>query len=163
MDMSGNPHRVRVANGDDEAELMGLCRALWQENGLFPMCDEKVQEFLRSALIGPIETRKGIVGVIGKRGAIEGSIFLELGSLWYTDAITLSEIWNFVKVEYRNSTNSRDLIAFAKLCAERFHLPLLIGVLSNHRTQAKVRHYRALLGEPAGAFFLHGVTSGAQH
>jgi hypothetical protein len=158
--MSGDPSRVRVADERDEDELMRLCVSLWEENGLFPMDEYKVRDMLRGAISGPVAQRRGIVGVIGPRGAIEGSIFLEVGSLWYTSAITLNEAWNFVPKQYRSSSNSTDLIAFAKMCADKFGIPLLIGVLSNERTAAKVRLYRKALGEPAGAFFLHGCVSG---
>lgn len=160
MNTAGNPDNVRIADADDEDELMQICRFLAGENGLFPLSEDKVRNALKSALIGPVESRKGIVGVVGKSGSIEGCIYLELGQLWYSDDYTLSELWNYVLPQYRSSSNSVDLIAFAKHFADRVGVPLLIGVLSNQRTQAKVRLYRRALGEPSGAFFTYRASTG---
>jgi hypothetical protein len=40
-------------------------------------------------------------------------------------------------------------------------MPLLIGVLSNHRTEAKVRLYERQFGKPTGAFFLYNGSTGS--
>ena len=158
--MTGDPSRVRVADERDEDELMSLCEGLHSENALFPMSAVKVRAMLRAALVGPVHMRRGIVGIVGPAGDIEGSIFLEINSLWYSDEYVLSELWNYVRPQFRSSSNSKDMIAFAKLMSERFKLPLMIGVLSNERTEAKIRHYRQQLGAPAGAFFVHGAETG---
>lgn len=158
--MTGNPERVRIADGRDEDELMNLCSLLHGENGVFEISEPKVRSMLRSALEGPVEQRRGIVGAIGPAGSIQGSIFLEIGQLWYSEDFMLSELWNYVLPQYRASSNSKDLIAFAKSISDRFRLPLMIGVLSNERTEAKIRHYRQQLGPPSGAFFVHGATTG---
>jgi hypothetical protein len=39
-------------------------------------------------------------------------------------------------------------------------MPLLIGVLSNSRTEAKIRLYKRHFGEPAGAYFLYNARTG---
>ena len=72
----------------------------------------------------------------------------------------LIELFSYVKPEFRSSTNLRDLIAWAMAMASHFDLALMIGIISNHRTQAKVRHYRRALGEPVGTFFLFNATTG---
>jgi hypothetical protein len=64
---------------------------------------------------------------------------------------------------YRNSTNSNDLIAWAKAMSIHFSLPLMAGVVSNQRTQAKIRHFRRAFGEPVGAFFLFNAGSIGVH
>ena len=38
----------------------------------------------------------------------------------------------------------------------------MIGVLSNHRTEAKVRLYERQFGKPSGAFFLYNARTGTQ-
>lgn len=132
---------------------MELCLELHSENGAFPISTDKVRALLRGALTPEIDQRKGLIGVVGERGAIQGSICLEVDALWYTQQHCLLELWNHVLPQHRNSTNSSDLIAFAKSMADHFGLELMIGVLSTVRTEAKVRLYRKQLGEPAGAFF----------
>jgi hypothetical protein len=154
----GDPTRVRLADQNDEGELMTLCALLHGENGVFPMSEYKVRDMLKGALNGPVEKRRGLVGVIGEPGHIEGSIYLDIGALWYSDALCLIEQWNYVLPAYRKSNASRDLIAFAKSISDRFGLPLLIGVLSTERTEAKVRLYRRQLGDPVGVYFAHNVT-----
>lgn len=157
---TGDPSRVRLADARDEDELLDLCRSLHAENGMFPMSEPKVSQILRAALEGPIAFRRGLIGVIGPRHGIEGAIFLEVGSNWYSTQLYLNEMFNYVLPQYRNSTNSADLIAFAKQMSDQFQVALLIGVLSTIRTEAKIRHYRRQLGEPIGAFFVHNGGAG---
>lgn len=158
--MTGDVSRVRLADERDEEELMQLTRFLHGENGLFAMSEVRVRDIIRQALIGPVERRRGVIGVIGEAGDIEGAIYLAVACEWYSDEWCVQELFNYVYPHKRKSNNSRDLIAFAKHIADSFKLPLMIGVLSNERTEAKVRLYRKQLGEPAGAFFLHGATTG---
>lgn len=156
----GNPSKVRVAGESDEDELMDMCERLHEENGVFRLSQNKVRGILHGALHGPVETRKGIIGVIGEPNQIEGSICLEFGSPYYSDDIGLFELWNFVLPQHRKTNNSRDLISWARFVRSKFDMPLVIGVLSNDRTAAKVRHYRQLMGPEAGAFFIEGARSG---
>lgn len=142
---------VRKAAPSDEPELMVMCRKLHEENGIFSFSERKVRDCLQSAWNG----RGGIIGVIGAPGKIEGSICLTIGDYFYTDEFNLSELWNFVLPEYRKSTNAKELIRFAVRCSDEIGIPLIIGVISNERTVAKVGLYRRLLGDPAGGFFVH--------
>lgn len=142
---------VRKAIPSDEPELMDMCHKLWKENGVFSFSERKVQAVLQSAWNG----LGGIIGVIGEPGKIEGSICLTIGDYFYTDDFNLSELWNFVLPEYRKSTNAKELIRFAVRCSDEIGIPLIIGVLSNERTAAKVGLYKRLLGDPAGGFFVY--------
>ncbi len=148
--------RVRVADPSDEEELMAMCRNLHAENGAFSMSEEKVRALLWRAF----NRQDGLIGVIGASGRLEGSIYLLIDQLWYSNDWCLLELWNYVLPAYRRSTNAKELIAFAKKCSEALRLPLFIGILSNEQTEAKVRLYRRQLGTPAGAFFLVGTTTG---
>ncbi len=154
----GDPTRVRLADANDENELMALTQLLHGEIGIFAFSEHKIRDLLRGALQGPVERRRGVIGVIGAPGHIEGAIYLELTSAYYSDEFCLQELFNYVLPPARKTSASRDLIAFAKSISDRFGLPLLIGVLTNERTEAKVRLYRKQLGEPVGAFFAHNVT-----
>lgn len=134
---------------------MEHCRAMHAEHAMFSFSEPKVAARLREALEGPFELRTGFIGVIGPRDKLEASIYLQVGSNWYSDALYLNELWNYVAPHYRNTSDSHDLIAFAKAMSNHFRVALTIGIFSNVRTEAKVRLYRKQLGEPAGAFFVH--------
>ena len=52
------------------------------------------------------------------------------------------------------------LCEFAKAAAEMLDMPLLIGVLSNERTEGKVKLYERIFGKPAGAYWLLNAETG---
>lgn len=146
---------VRKAAAADEPELLEMCRNLHSENGMFSMDDAKVSEMLHRAF-----NKKGaIVGVIGETGKIQGAIFLLISTFWYTNDWCLEELFNYVRPEYRKSTNAKDLINFGKRCSDDLGIPLVIGVVSNERTRAKLGLYQRQLAEPVGAYFLHRPAS----
>lgn len=151
--------RVRLAMPSDEDEIMRICHDLHQENGLFSFDDAKVRDKIQKCLY----QRGGIMGVIGDPGKIEAAICMTLGQAWYTTDWCLEEFFAFTLPTHRRSTNTNELIIFAKACAEQLDLPLMIGILSNERTEAKVRLYQRKFGAPAGAFFLFGAQTGQQH
>lgn len=152
------PSIVRAATPNDEEQIMALCRELHRENGLFKLDEEKVNQFVWRALnphkldeadLGP----RGVIGVIGEEGNLEGFIFMLISQFWYSSEYHLEELLNFVKGDCRSSMHARNLITYAKACSLSVSLPLLIGVISNIRTQAKVRLYERQLRN-VGSFFL---------
>lgn len=150
--MTANPI-VRKADINDEPELMEMCKELHRENGLFPMSDDKVRQYLRRAF-----NRHGaIIGVIGERGKIEGSIYMLIGGFWYSDEWHLEELWSYVRPQYRKSNNAKELINFAKRCSDDLAIPAVIGIISNDRTKAKVQLYQRQLGTAFGAFFVYNA------
>ncbi|MDE2101789.1 MAG: hypothetical protein KGL39_31370, partial [Patescibacteria group bacterium] len=62
---------------------------------------------------------------------------------------------NYVRPEFRRTSNARDLIEFGKHCAKELGIPLVIGVVSNERTRAKMELYRRRLGDPVGGYFMY--------
>lgn len=156
----GDVSRVRIAEMRDVDELMVLCREMHEENGVLAFSEYKVRDVLENATRPEIELRRSIIGCIGDYRHIEAAIVLGIEPLWYSDEIALQDYLNFVRVPFRNSTNSSDLIAWAKAMSVHFSLPLMAGVVSNQRTQAKIRHFRRAFGEPVGAFFLFNAGSG---
>ena len=142
---------VRIAQRADEEELMAMCRRLHRENGVFEFDDDKVRSILHKCF----DRTGAIVGVIGEPGHIEASICLMISNLYYTADWHLDEFWNFVDADYRRSHNAEALVRFAKDCADKMHIPLLIGIITNRHMAGKVRLYRRLLGSPTGAFFLY--------
>lgn len=143
--------RVRKATREDAPELMELCRDLHAENGMFQMDEAKVSSMLEKAFL----QQGAIIGALGPTGAVEGAIFMLISSFWYTNEWCLEELFNYVKPEHRRSTNAKELINFGKRCSDELGIPLVIGVVSNERTKAKVGLYQRQLADPVGAYFLH--------
>jgi GNAT superfamily N-acetyltransferase len=154
------PSIVRVAKPADHMEIWRLFLQGHRENGQFNLAPEKVEYFLSRALhpdlipdwdTGP----RGAIGVIGDVGHLEALVFVTIGSYWYSHDRHLEEFLVFVDPECRASGHARALIEWMKLQSDKTGLPLVTGVISNERTEAKVRLYRRLL-PPVGAFFLYG-------
>jgi N-acetylglutamate synthase-like GNAT family acetyltransferase len=157
MDDEGEVH-VRTATPQDEDGIMELARLVNKENGVFKMNEDKVRDMVRPSLY----LSGGIMGVIGPKDRIEGLVLLRVSQYWYSDAAFLEEMCVYVHPEYRAAKGgrARKLVEFAKKASEKLELPLMIGILSNSRTDAKTRLYERQFGNPAGAFFLYGVKTG---
>lgn len=141
---------VRMAVARDVAGMLELARIAHGESGVAPLEEEKVSSLLRAAL-----TRDGaMAGVIGPVGAPEAMIALQIGVFWYSTKPHLEELFACVRPDCRRSGHGKALVEYAKLCAARANVPLLIGVISSERMGAKVKMYSRLLGTPAGAFFV---------
>lgn len=154
-----SPSIVRAACPDDYDEIWRLFRMLHAENGMFPICEPKVDYYIKR-LLNPKDIKpddmgpRGFIGVIGEVGRLEGCIMLTIGSHWYSEEWTLDEHLNFVDPAHRASSHAKTLIDYAKSCADKIGVRLVIGVLSTKRTAAKVRLYERRL-TPAGAFFIY--------
>jgi hypothetical protein len=160
MQIVDTPCRVRVATPDDLFGILALGRIVHGENGLFDFNEVKVAEAIWPALV----QANGIVGVIGERDKLEGLVILTVASYWYSNTQFLEEKCVFVHPDFRHAKDSRvqKLLEFAKKCSADLNLPLMIGVLSNTRTSAKVSLYERHFGSPAGAFFLYGAKTGTE-
>ncbi len=134
---------------------MELCRALHAENAMFAMNEDKVSKMLDRAFTG----QGSIIGALGPVGGIQGAICLLITSFWYSDEFCLEELYSFVLPQYRKSENAKHLITFAKRCSTELGIPLVIGVVSNIRTQAKVGLYARQLSDPVGAYFAFNMPS----
>jgi hypothetical protein len=153
---------VRTGQPQDMPITMEMAREVARENGIVQMDEKKVAQEFWPAL----NLDGGIVGIIGEdRTAPEGFILLRVARQWYSSDPTLEERVAFVRADYRakKGGRARKLCEFAKHTAETLRLPLTIGILSNQRTEAKIRLYKRVFGEPAGAFWLIGATTGAAY
>jgi len=101
-----------------------------------------------------------IVGCIGPAGRPEAVICLTIGQFWYSDQPHLEELFVYVVPEYRQSKRAFALLDYAKRCARRLGVPLLVGILSQRRTEGKVRLYSRQLGKPAGAYWIYNGRTG---
>ncbi len=152
------PDDVRLAVPEDRPALVDLTTKLHGENGLFSLSLKK-----RDGLLDRYYDGKGaIIGVIGEIGDPVATIYVSLTQPEYTDDWALVEVWNFVRDDQRHSTHARHLIEYAKFLSSEMRIPLLIGILSNHRTEAKVRLYERTL-DKVGAYFVwnHQYAHGA--
>jgi len=150
---------VRVGTPEDLNQIVEIALQGAEENAFVKSNPEKLIEDFWHGLVQD----HGIVGVIGKPGdIIEGVVLLRLGTMWYSDVPVIEEKAVFIRPEYRSAKGgrARRLCEFSKQVADSIGLPLIIGVVSNQRTEAKIRLYRRQFGEPAGAFFLYGAKTG---
>lgn len=141
---------VRKAKPRDRDAILKICEQNHVENGQFGLAMPKVEAMVDKAFAN----QGAIIGVVG-RDRIEGLIMLLIAQFWYTEDWCLEEIMNFVLPDHRRSTHAKDMISFAKRCSDEIGIPLVIGVVANERTKAKMELYRRQLGEPCGGYFLH--------
>jgi hypothetical protein len=151
--------KIRLATVEDLDEMMRLALSACDENGFLNPNPIKLLEQIWPAL----NQDHGLCAVIGKPGGtIEGAILLRIGQMWYSDDLTIEEKAIFIHPDFRGAKGgrARKLCEFSKTVADTLGLPLVIGVLSNSRTEAKVRMYERQFGKPSGAFFLYGAKTG---
>ena len=149
---------IRVGTRDDLDDVMRLALMGSAENGFVDPNPTKILEDVWAAL----HKDHGIMGLIGPPGALEGAILLRVLSLWYSDSKVLEERAIYVHPNHRAAVGGRAarLCKFSKMVSDQLGMPLLIGVLSNTRTKAKMRMYERHFGEPAGTYFLYNATTG---
>jgi len=156
--MSEEVH-VRVGTPQDMDALMVLSDEVAKENGISQPDFNRVASEMWAAL----NHDHGIVGVVGEVGKpLEAFVLLRIGQTWYSEGNIIEERTVFVSKKYRSAKGgrARKLCEFSKKVAEELGMPLLIGVLSHQQTEAKMRLYRRLFGEPSGAFWLWGAETG---
>lgn len=150
---------IRVGTPEDVHEIMSLALMACAENGFADPNPVKLLGEIWSAL----NLHKGICGVLGLPGdPIEGVVLLRIGTTWYSDTELLEEKAIFIHPDFRSARGGRAsrLCEFSKKAADDLGLVLTIGVLSSHRTEAKRRMYSRIMGEPSGAYWLYGTTTG---
>jgi GNAT superfamily N-acetyltransferase len=154
--------KIRLGTPADEKGMLKLALNAWEENGIKGVNPEKMLGMIKPALY----LWQGLVGIIGEPNEkIEAAVLLRTSQMWYSDNWMLEEKAIFVDPEFRSAKGgrARRLCEFSKKVADDLGLPLLIGVLSNQRTEAKVRLYERQFGAPAGAFFLYNVQTGHEN
>lgn len=142
--------KVRLARPEDETNIYDLLVLMHEENGLFSMDEETVQSLIHDV----VSNKKGVVGLIENDGDIEAAICLMINNLWYTQDYCISDLFNFVAPQYRKSTRAKSLIQFAKNYADEIGIPLFMGIVSNVRTEAKIKLMERQMNK-AGAFFIY--------
>ena len=150
---------VRIAIADDEPHVMELMRMAHMEGGQHVINEQKVMDMLRTCF----NRQGGLIGVIGTPGdPLRGALVMTMAPVWYSDEWQLMELVNFVHPDHRRSNYAKQLIGFGKWCADQMNIDLMIGVLTNVRTEAKVHLYERQLSKAAGAFFVYHPTTRLQ-
>lgn len=150
---------VRIGDPSDLDNMMELALQACDENGFVNPSPIKLLEQIYPALMQD----HGLVGIIGNKGEkIEGAVLLRVSKMWYSEQDVLEEKAIFIHPEYRSAKGgrARRLVDFSKEVSDYLKIPLIIGVLSNHRTEAKVRLYERQFGKASGAFFLYNAQTG---
>lgn len=151
---------VREGVAQDFNEVMRLAMDATRENAFINPDFELIANQMYAAL-----TRSGAVaGVIGGAPGekLEGMVILNMGPMWYSRDLILDEKVIYVDPDYRAAKGgrARKLAEWAKGLSKALGIPLAIGVLSNTRTEAKIRLYERVFGVPAGVYFLHNAKTG---
>jgi len=151
---------VREGVVDDFPELMRLAMDATAENAFVEPDEMMLANHMYAALI----KNMGVAGVIGGGPGekLEGAIVLRIGPVWYSPEPILEEKAIYVAPEFRAAKGgrARKLAEWAKGISENLGIPLAIGVLSNSRTEAKIRLYERVFGAPAGVYFLYNAKTG---
>ena len=151
--------KVWVGKPEDVDDIMELALSACGENGFVEPNSMKLLAEIWPAL----NRDKGIIGVVGVPGKKpQGAILLRIGNIWYSDAEILEERAVFIHPDFRAAKGgrARKLCEFGKKVSDELGIPLTIGVLSNQRTEGKIRMYERIFGKPSGAYFLYGVRTG---
>jgi hypothetical protein len=151
--------KIRVGVPGDIHQLMELAMDASKELAFVNYDPEKILAEIWAAL----HQEGGIVGVIGEPGQqIEGAVLLRTGAMWYSSEKVLEEKGIFIHPDFRSIKGGRGrrLCEFAKRVSDQLGMPLIIGILSDDRTEAKSRLYERQFGKPSGAFFLYGSKTG---
>lgn len=150
---------IRIGTVEDLDPMMELALMACDENGFVNPNPIKLLEQIYPALVQD----HGLIGIIGRPGEkIEGAVLLRISKMWYSDQDVLEEKAVFIHPDYRSAKGgrARRLVEFSKEASDYLKIPLIIGVLSNQRTEAKVRLYERQFGKASGAFFLYNAQTG---
>lgn len=148
---------IRIAVEGDYDELLRISKILHEENGQHPLSMIKLWELLTRGICRD----NAIIGVIGGTNDIKAMIYLSIEPSYYSDSLQIVELFNFVRPDSRKSDYAKRMIRFAKKCSDESKLPLIIGVISDERLEAKARLYARELPK-GGVFFVYpGNKTGA--
>ncbi len=166
---------VRVAGLADKEEVFRLFREAHKENGIMPYDMERVAWWIMRMLspetIHPMDTGpRGVIGVIGKPDHLEGAAFLVIGRIWYATQPHIEELAVYVDPKYRrpskggnstygNVSHQRTLIEWMKEQSTMTGLPLFSGIMTTHRTEAKIRLYEKMLPKVGAVFHFNPLTA----
>lgn len=125
----------RLATTRDFDSIYKMLVMKHEEDGLAPLCEEKVKTYL--GLL--VNRRGGIVLVIPGPRELEASMGLIITTWWYSVEPHIERLWDFVLPHHRRSTHAKDLLCYAKAYAHGLQTPLVAESVDNETTAAKTR------------------------
>ena len=121
--MSDQPTIIQMADWNDEPEIWKLCEEMQAEQPKHNLNWDRVGAVVRLAT----RRERGILLVVRGEGSyIKAACLLVLDQVWYSDDWQLVEYFNFVRKNCRKSTYAKDLIAYAKGCADTLGVELIV-------------------------------------
>lgn len=138
---------LRIATPDDYQEIFRICCLLHAENGQHAFNELKVRE----AIWRCVNRDKAMAAVIGSSDDIKAMVLLTIEEVWYSDNHEIVERGVFVRKDCRRSDYAKQMIMFAKKCADETDLKLSIGIISDLRLETKRRLYEKQL--PLGGYW----------
>lgn len=151
---------VRFGKPVDEPQIRLLLMLGHAENSIFKFDLGKAIYIIRRLLFTPWippgdQGLRGCFGVIGPEGgALEALAMMAVSSQWYSHSPFLEEFIVYVHPEHRHRGHAAELLDWMIARSEQMQIPLLTGVISQTRMEAKCRLYKRKL-TPVGQFFLH--------
>jgi len=147
---------VQLANQSMAEDITDVLLQGQDEGFVFPPDRDVILQYVKEIM----NQNGGIIGVIYDHDnkLVEGVIGLRLDKFWFSDQWFIKDIFMYVHPEFRRSTRAKCLIAFAKDCAKKMNIPLLMGIMSNIRTEAKAKLYERQMNR-AGSFFVYNNES----
>lgn len=140
---------VRIAQADDEPELIRLAELASEEDGQGSFDLDKVRHVFGLHFY----KNGGIIGVIGNPGErLKAYVLMAITQPWYSIDGQVQELSLFVDLDHRKSDFAKQLMIFSKKTSEALNLNLSIGVIANEKTEAKFRLYKRQFPQ-MGAFF----------
>lgn len=162
--MTPSPSIVRAAQPEDYQQVWKLFLQGHTENGLFELAPDKVEWWVRRLLcpdlIHPADTGpRGVIGVIGPVGGLEAICVVTIGEFWYSHDKHLEEFIVYVDPEFRASNHAKVMVEWMKAQSDSAGIPLMTGIISKERTEAKCRLYRRMVPKIGEFFFYNGKGS----
>lgn len=125
---------VRLALPADADELLLLLNVRQSEEAADLVDPGK----LVSTLTKLMRRDGGVIGVIRGPNGIEGTVGMNLDSLWYSSAVHLNVLWLYVPVAHRRSTHCKVLLKFCKSWSDEVGVPLAVNEIVVPITEQRV-------------------------
>ena len=159
-----SPSIVRLATIEDYPEITRLFLQYHNESGHFSLDYKKIDwiiaRLLRPDLIPKDDTgTRGVMGVIGPQGALEGVVAVIISAPWYSSQRVLNDLALYVDPNYRASGHAKAMIEWMKQQSRTTNIPLISGVVATERTEAKVRLFRRQMPVKMGEYFYYDPKS----
>jgi hypothetical protein len=153
--------QIRIGTPEDIHDVMRMAQEACDEHAIFPPSPRKMLAVNWPSL----HRDNGVAGILcTKDGEVVGATVLRIGEVWYSEQKVLEEAFIFIKKEYRTVKGgwARKMCEFSKKMSEELGIPLIAGIVSNVRTEAKIRLYERQYGKPNGAFFYYTAKTGIE-